>query len=138
MENKSFLERNTIIFDMDGTLIDSIGVWNQVDCALMEAMGGPEEAEMAVGRRRDDFLAAHGTDENPYLSYCLFLAKHCGSSWKGEEVFRKRYEISRDFLIHKVDYKKGAPEVIRSSKVWERPWSLPPPPKGRTWIFTAA
>ena len=44
----SFLQRNTIIFDMDGTLIDSIGIWNQVDQALMAAMGGAAEEEMMV------------------------------------------------------------------------------------------
>lgn len=109
----SFLQRNTIIFDMDGTLIDSIGIWNQVDQALMAAMGGAAEEEMAVGRRRDAFLADHGNEENPYLSYCLFLARHCGCSWSAEKVFQKRYEISRDFLIHQVDYKDRAPEVIQ-------------------------
>lgn len=109
----SFLQRNTIIFDMDGTLIDSIGIWNQVDQALMAAMGGAAEEEMAVGRRRDAFLADHRHEENPYLSYCLFLARHCGCSWSGEKVFQKRYEISRDFLIHQVDYKDRAPEVIQ-------------------------
>ena len=98
---------------MDGTLIDSIGIWNQVDQALMAAMGGAAEEEMAVGRRRDAFLADHRDEENPYLSYCLFLARHCGCSWSGEKVFQKRYEISRDFLVHQVDYKKGAPEVIQ-------------------------
>lgn len=114
MENRtSFLQRNTIIFDMDGTLIDSIGIWNQVDQALMAAMGGAAEEEMAVGRRRDAFLADHRHEENPYLSYCLFLARHCGCSWSGEKVFQKRYEISRDFLIHQVDYKDRAPEVIQ-------------------------
>ena len=98
---------------MDGTLIDSIGIWNQVDQALMAVMGGAAEEEMAVGRRRDAFLADHRDEGNPYLSYCLFLARHCGCSWSGEKVFQKRYEISRDFLIHQVDYKKGAPEVIQ-------------------------
>ena len=37
MINKNILEnKKIIIFDMDGTLIDSIGVWNEVDIATVE------------------------------------------------------------------------------------------------------
>ena len=35
LENKKL-----IIFDMDGTLIDSVGIWNEVDRRLIEEIGG--------------------------------------------------------------------------------------------------
>lgn len=31
-----FLDRKCIIFDLDGTLIDSLGIWSEVDQALIE------------------------------------------------------------------------------------------------------
>lgn len=40
-----FENKSTIIFDMDGTLIDSVGVWNQVDLRLIQTLGGPAMAE---------------------------------------------------------------------------------------------
>ena len=30
----------TVLFDMDGTLIDSVGVWNAVDAELISELGG--------------------------------------------------------------------------------------------------
>lgn len=38
-----------IICDMDGTLIQSLGVWDSVDTALIEALGGGPELVRAVG-----------------------------------------------------------------------------------------
>ena len=43
MKNLNELNLNTkkyMIFDMDGTLIDSIGVWNRVDQELIKRFGG--------------------------------------------------------------------------------------------------
>ena len=40
--NKSFLlSADTIIFDLDGTLLESMGVWNEIDCILIHKLGGP-------------------------------------------------------------------------------------------------
>lgn len=45
-----------IICDMDGTLIRSLGVWDSVDTALIEALGGGPELVRAVGPRREELL----------------------------------------------------------------------------------
>ena len=34
-----FKNKKIIIFDMDGTLIDSVGVWNEVDKELIKKLG---------------------------------------------------------------------------------------------------
>lgn len=33
-----FLDRSLVIFDLDGTLIDSLGIWSLVDSALVEEL----------------------------------------------------------------------------------------------------
>lgn len=40
-----FENKSTIIFDMDGTLIDSVSVWNQVDLQLIQTLGGSAMAD---------------------------------------------------------------------------------------------
>lgn len=60
---------------MDGTLIDSVGVWNQVDLRLIQTLGGPAMAEGDVQQRRERFLKEHRDAEKPYLSYCEELGK---------------------------------------------------------------
>lgn len=32
-------DKKVIIFDMDGTLIDSIGIWNEIDRELIKIIG---------------------------------------------------------------------------------------------------
>ena len=59
-----FENKSTIIFDMDGTLIDSVGVWNQVDLRLIQTLGGPAMAEGDVQQRRERFLKEHRDAED--------------------------------------------------------------------------
>ena len=65
-------DKKYIIFDMDGTLIDSIGVWNMTDQKLIEEYGGMNINIDDIQLGRDAFL--HSNEHSDiYLAYCEYL-----------------------------------------------------------------
>ena len=54
-----FQNKKAVIFDMDGTLIDSVGIWNQVDMEILSRYGSNVAAELTekqVQQQRDELL----------------------------------------------------------------------------------
>ena len=87
-----FKGKKVIIFDMDGTLIDSVGVWNKVDMELIKELGGLDELnELDIQQHRDKKLREYSKLENPYINYCHFLSLKYGNTLTGEEVLNTRY-----------------------------------------------
>lgn len=111
LENKK-----VIIFDMDGTLIDSIGIWNEVDEELIKQIGNGTIDKVNIQQQRDRELRNCSKQEDIYLGYCEFLRKKYGSQMTKEQIKEKRYEIAQDYLKNKIDYKPKAEEVIRYLK----------------------
>ena len=109
LENKKL-----IIFDMDGTLIDSVGIWNEVDRRLIEEIGGTVGDEN-IQVQRDQTLKRF-KDGDIYLEYCRFLSKKYSSKLSAEEVFAKRKEIAADYMVNVVDFKPNAENVIKRLK----------------------
>lgn len=109
-------ERNTIIFDMDGTLVDSVGVWNQVDMELIKELGGTPEDEMTVNHRRDLALVKYRTQKSPYTCYCEDLGKICGSPLSGDEIMDIRHHIAHQMIREKVQLKPGAADLVKKLK----------------------
>lgn len=112
-----FIGKKAIIFDMDGTLIDSIGIWNTVDVRIINQFGKQKApAEKEMGKERDRITAANRNAPNPYMAYCEHLRTKYGCHIDAKTIHSTRYQWARDYLIHNIDYKPGADQFIKALK----------------------
>lgn len=112
LENKK-----VIIFDLDGTLIDSIGIWNQIDKELIELIGNkPLSDDIDIGIQRDEKLKEFSKSEDMYLEYCGFLKEKYNSNMSKQEIKKMRYEIADNYLKNKIDYKPNAEKFLKFLK----------------------
>ena len=84
LENKK-----VIIFDLDGTLIDSIGIWNAIDEEVIKQIGNGEIDNVDIAKQRDTKLKEYSKCEDAYLEYCGFLGKKYGLVWLNFITFMK-------------------------------------------------
>ena len=66
LENKK-----VIIFDLDGTLIDSIGIWNDIDRKLIETLGTVEFDNVNIGKQRDTKLKEFSKSVNRCIIFII-------------------------------------------------------------------
>ncbi|MCI8290775.1 MAG: HAD family hydrolase [Clostridia bacterium] len=111
LENKK-----VIIFDMDGTLIDSIGIWNDIDEELIKTIGDGTIDDVDIAKQRDGKLKEYSKCEDAYLEYCGFLKEKYNSNMDKKDIKKLRYEIAENYLKNVIDYKPNAEKVIKYLK----------------------
>lgn len=105
--------KKAVLFDMDGTLIDSVGVWNEVDRRLLTQLGVENAQDIDVQAQRDAALVKFSASDSPYEDYCSLLAEKYGLALSGAEVVDIRYKISQELIENEVAYKPNAPELLK-------------------------
>ena len=111
-----FKGKKAVIFDLDGTLIDSVGIWNTVDELLIKKIGGGTIDNINIQKQRDDALSRFSKAPDPYLEYCGFLKDKYESGFTPEEIRQFRYDIAKAYLEETVDLKPGADTLLRYLK----------------------
>lgn len=108
-----FKDKKVIIFDIDGTLLDTIGIWNEIDKEVIKAIGG--EIHDNIGLERDNFLANNRVG-NIYLNYDNYLKERYNSKLEFNEIHELRKKICYETLKTKVDFKENADKFIKIAK----------------------
>jgi len=104
--------KKVIIFDMDGTLIDSIGIWTEVDIKLISKIASVEVEAKDIIEQRGIKLKEFSKCEDVYLEYCGFLKQKYNSKLSKQEIKKLRYEIADNYLREAIDYKPNAEKVL--------------------------
>lgn len=90
-----------ILFDMDGTLIDSMWVWNGIDVAYLNRFG----YELPDGLQRE-------IEGMSFTETAIYLKKRFSIPDSIEKMKADWTEMAFDFYTHQVPLKNGARELI--------------------------
>ena len=116
MLEKNILEnKKLIIFDMDGTLIDSIGIWNEVDISTIEFYTGIRPDEEEVNKLRDYNLRT-SPDSDIYRYHISKMCEKYNINAEIDEVYQKRKWFGEEIPRTKVKYKNNAKELLLKLK----------------------
>ena len=112
------LDKKYFIFDVDGTLIDSMSMWNMVDQKILYDNFGIRVSQFDIKVFRDSVIYneqnVHG---DIYMAYNEAIIKYFNLGITAQEFHDIRRELSRDFSINQLDYKPGAAKFLNILKL---------------------
>ena len=111
---KELANIDLVIFDLDGTLIDSNGVNNDLDVELVRWLGDSKSSSEEILLERDNVIKNNKTGDI-YLNYCEYLRKKYNSKFSKEQILQHRRDLSKE-LSKSIKFKPDADKMIKYLK----------------------
>ena len=108
--------KKAVLFDLDGTLVDSVSLWTEADERLAVELAGAAPSREELRAFREEALRRFRNEPDPYLRYCGLLKERYGTDLSPGQVQTRRAAIAHAMLEH-MDYRPGAAEFLRTLKV---------------------
>ena len=116
LDTLNMKDKKVIIFDLDGTLIDSIGIWNMTDQKLIYDYSGTNVDLSFIQADRDYFLN-NNPSSDIYVAYCEYLINKYGLSFKNpSELSDLRKDVANEVLKSKIGFKPDVTKLIYKLK----------------------
>ena len=110
-----FENKKVIIFDLDGTLIDSLGMWNYVDSDVIKEVSGYVCDREAIMSDRNAFFKANVVGDI-YLNYEKHLINKYNLEIDIDDFHDLRWEVSKRYLRTQMDFKPFAVDFLNLLK----------------------
>jgi len=108
-------QKKVVIFDLDGTLIDSIGMWGEVDRRIIQHYLGASDIDISAHCiERTNFITVTN-NPNIYLEWCRYMNDKFGFNDTAENILALRRQIAQQMIVE-TDYRPYAEILIPKLK----------------------
>ena len=110
-----FKDKSLVIFDFDGTLVNSMDYWARLDKMLLARLT-KREYDVDFQSLWESKMKDFSHSENPMVDYCGFLKEEYSLELAPLEILKMRDEIAREFYFKDIREKKGATQLVKRLK----------------------
>lgn len=110
--NKMLQGKNTVIFDLDGTIVDTNGMWAYIDCEIIRNLSSNVEELRSISRVMIDFFSVNNEGDFTRRYYDYLRERYSFYTNDVDEVLELKNRLLDIYCKKKIKLKDGVVDFI--------------------------